>query len=114
MFIIPCHFSRSIGNITVKRFFRSLKYEDIYLNNYSFISKLRAGIAKCMDFYNYNRFHSVLVYQKPMNVYRQELKLQHKGIKNSEKTVLTIGTTMKKLSKKHTIFHILLSKRDMK
>jgi putative transposase len=66
---------RSIDNIAIERFFRTLKYEDIYLNNYSSISDLRAGIAKYMDFYNYNRFHSALGYQKPMNVYRQELRI---------------------------------------
>ena len=66
---------RSIDNIAIERFFRTLKYENIYLNNYQSISELRAGIAKYMDFYNYNRFHSSLSYQKPMNVYKQELKI---------------------------------------
>ena len=66
---------RSIDNIAIERFFRTLKYENIYINNYESVSDLRAGIATYIKFYNYNRFHSALGYQKPMNIYRQELKI---------------------------------------
>ena len=63
---------RSIDNIAIERFFRSLKYENIYLHDYSSVSQLRHGVEQYMYFYNYNRFHSTLNYRKPMEVYLQK------------------------------------------
>ena len=60
---------RSIDNIVIERFFRTLKYDEIYINEYSSISDLKKGINRYMNFYNYERFHSALGYEKPMNVY---------------------------------------------
>ena len=60
---------RSIDNIAIERFFRTLKYDEIYINDYQSVSELRKGIARYMHFYNFNRFHSALGYRKPMNVY---------------------------------------------
>jgi len=60
---------RSIDNIAIERFFRTLKYDEIYINEYSSISELRNGINRYMNFYNHERFHSALGYDKPMNVY---------------------------------------------
>lgn len=62
---------RSIDNIAVERFFRTLKYDEIYLQEYNDIKELHKGIDRYIDFYNNKRFHSALDYQKPMNVYRQ-------------------------------------------
>jgi len=50
-------------------FFRTLKYDDIYLNDYQSVIELRRGIDKYMLFYNHQRFHSSLGYKKPMHVY---------------------------------------------
>jgi putative transposase len=63
---------RSADNIAIERFFRTLKYEEIYINDYRNIKELRRGIDRFMDFYNYNRFHSSLGYKKPMDVYRKK------------------------------------------
>lgn len=60
---------RSIDNIAIERFFRTLKYDEIYLNEYASISDLKKGINRYMHFYNHERFHSALNYDKPMNVY---------------------------------------------
>jgi len=65
---------RSIDNITIERFFRTLKYENIYITDYQSIKELKEGIASYIHFYNHNRFHSALQYQKPMNVYLNEMK----------------------------------------
>jgi transposase InsO family protein len=56
-------------NIAVERFFRTLKYDEIYISDYQSVRELRNGIARYMHFYNFNRFHSALGYRKPMNVY---------------------------------------------
>ena len=60
---------RSIDNIAIERFFRTLKYGAIYISDYKSISALKEGVAKYIDKYNFRRFHSALNYQKPMNVY---------------------------------------------
>lgn len=65
---------RSIDNIAIERFFRTLKYDEIYINEYSSISDLKKGIDRYMNFYNFERFHSSLNYEKPMNVYLRGVK----------------------------------------
>ena len=65
---------RSIDNIAIERFFRTLKYENIYITDYQSIKELKTGISTYIHFYNHNRFHSALGYQKPMNVYLNEMK----------------------------------------
>lgn len=65
---------RSIDNIVIERFFRTLKYDEIYLNEYHSMNELRTKVQRYMYFYNHNRFHSSLNYQKPMNVYLQGVK----------------------------------------
>lgn len=46
-----------------------IKYDEIYINKYSSISDLKKGINRYINFYNHERFHSALLYEKPMNVY---------------------------------------------
>lgn len=65
---------RSIDNIAIERFFRTLKYENIYITDYQSIKELKVGISNYIHFYNYNRFHSALGYDKPMNVYLNQMK----------------------------------------
>lgn len=65
---------RSIDNIQIERFFRTLKYENIYISEYQSVKELKVGISNYIHFYNFNRFHSALGYQKPMNVYQNEIK----------------------------------------
>jgi len=65
---------RSIDNIVIERFFRTLKYEEIYVNEYDNIKHLKKSINEFIDFYNYKRFHSSLNYDKPMNVYLKSLQ----------------------------------------
>ena len=62
---------RSIDNIAIERFFRTLKYDEIHTNDYQSVRELRNGIDRYMHFYNFNRFHSALGYRKPMNVYME-------------------------------------------
>jgi putative transposase len=65
---------RSIDNIAIERFFRTLKYEEIYLKEYQDVKELKAGIQRFITFYNYNRLHASLNYDKPMNVYQTGMK----------------------------------------
>jgi len=60
---------RSIDNIVIERFWRSLKYEDVYLKNYNNIKEARAGIGEYIELYNKERLHSALDYKTPDEVY---------------------------------------------
>ena len=60
---------RTIDNIIIERFFRTLKQSNIYISDYQTIKELREGIQTYIYKYNFKRFHSSLNYQKPMNVY---------------------------------------------
>ena len=60
---------RSIDNIVIERFWRSLKYEDVYLKNYNMIKEARAGIGEYIELYNKERLHSALDYKTPDEVY---------------------------------------------
>ena len=52
--------ARWIDNVIIERWFRSLKHEDIYINEYSSPNALRRGIAAYIADYNYNRPHQSL------------------------------------------------------
>ena len=69
---------RATDNICIERFWRSAKYERVYLNEYNSIKALQEDVADYIDFYNYRRFHETLAYKKPMNVYRESLLLGKK------------------------------------
>ncbi|MBL1245153.1 MAG: IS3 family transposase [Sulfurimonas sp.] len=60
---------RSIDNIFIERFFRTLKHGNIYISDYQSIKELKEGVKAYMHKYNFKRFHSSIGYQKPMNYY---------------------------------------------
>src|SRR5215475_13012007 len=43
---------RCMDNIFVERLWRSLKYEEVYLNAYTTVAEAKAGIGAWLDFYN--------------------------------------------------------------
>ena len=68
---------RATDNIAIERFWRSAKYENIYLNEYRTIRELKVGVAEYIGFYNQQRFHQTLDYQKPMEVYNDSIAGQY-------------------------------------
>jgi len=60
---------RATDNICVERFWRSIKYEEIYLNEYKNMKVLKKAIEKYMDTYNRKRLHSAIDYKTPNEVY---------------------------------------------
>lgn len=60
---------RWADNIFIERFFRSLKYEEIYLKHYEDLKEAKQEIAKYIRFYNSRRKHSSLGYKTPDQVY---------------------------------------------
>jgi putative transposase len=60
---------RCMDNIFVERLWRSLKYEEVYLNAYDSMQEARLGIARYMRFFNDKRPHKALGYQTPASFY---------------------------------------------
>ncbi len=60
---------RALDNIFIERFWRTLKYEDIYLQNYETVLALIAGLTHYFPFYNEERPHQSLNYRTPEEVY---------------------------------------------
>lgn len=56
-------------NVLVERFWRTLKYEEVYLHAYDTVSDARAGIARYINFYNQGQPHSSLARRTPDTVY---------------------------------------------
>jgi len=56
-------------NVFVKRLWRTIKYEEVYLHAYSNVPKARAAIGKYLNLYNTKRPHSSLDGQTPDQAY---------------------------------------------
>src|SRR5947208_3735268 len=56
---------RYMDNIFVERLWRSLKYEEVYLNAYASVAEAKAGIGSWLGFYNEERQHQSLRYRTP-------------------------------------------------
>ncbi len=73
---------RATDNICIERFWRSIKYEEIYLNEYKNIKSLNRAIKRYIDIYNSKRLHSAIGYKTPNEVYYQAVNnLDSKGEK---------------------------------
>jgi len=64
---------RCMDNIFVERLWRSLKYEEVYLNAYATVAEARTGIGAWLSFYNDERQHQSLGYRTPRQIYEQGL-----------------------------------------
>jgi len=61
---------RAFDNIFVERLWRSVKYENVYINGYRNIPEARCGLGKYFERYNTKRFHQSLNYKTPLEVYK--------------------------------------------
>jgi putative transposase len=61
---------RALDNVFVERLWRSVKYEDIYIKDYEYVSELESGLRAYFRFYDEERPHQSLDYQTPGEVYR--------------------------------------------
>lgn len=60
---------RWVDNVFVERLWRSVKYEDFYLNAYGNIPQTKAGLSAYFKFYNQTRPHQSLDGKTPDEVY---------------------------------------------
>lgn len=66
---------RATDNIVIERFWRSLKYNEIYLNDYDSPRETRQGVSRYIQLHNYELPHQSLQNHTPALVYNQEVQL---------------------------------------
>jgi len=68
---------RAMDNIFIERLWRSVKYEEVYLKEYSNGKELITSLKRYFDFYNFERPHQTLDGKTPAEVYwRKSAALQ--------------------------------------
>jgi putative transposase len=60
---------RALDNIFSERFWRSVKYEEVYLHEYTTPRDALQGLGCYFEFYNQRRLHQSLGYRTPAEVY---------------------------------------------
>ena len=63
---------RAIDNIFIERLWRTVKYENVYLQAYASTLELYNGLKKYFIFYNNERFHQSLNYKTPREMYHKK------------------------------------------
>jgi putative transposase len=62
-------------NVFVERFWRTVKYEEVYLKAYESVAEARSSIGRYLEFYNGRRPHSALDPRTPDQAYYASLSL---------------------------------------
>lgn len=62
---------RAIDNVFIERLWRSVKYEEVYLRDYTDGWRAEDSLSGYFRFYNEERIHQALSYRTPWDVYRQ-------------------------------------------
>lgn len=65
---------RWMDNVFIERLWRSVKYENVYLNEYTSVTGLRQGLKRYFQYYNFERTHQSLNSLTPAEVYRTDMK----------------------------------------
>jgi putative transposase len=60
---------RALDNIFTERLWRTVKYEEVYIHDYTSPREARQALTRYFEFYNYERSHQALDYQSPADVY---------------------------------------------
>ncbi|CCK80225.1 integrase [Desulfobacula toluolica Tol2] len=68
---------RCMDNIFIERLWRSVKYEEIYVNEFQSVEQLRKSLKKYFNFYNHERPHQSFNGQTPAEIYygKNQLRL---------------------------------------
>jgi putative transposase len=63
---------RALDNVFVERLWRTVKYEEVYLKDYTTVRDARESLASFLRFYNEKRRHEALRYETPAAVYHSQ------------------------------------------
>ena len=64
---------RALDNIFTERLWRTVKYEEVYIHEYTSPREARQALSRYFAFYNQERLHQALDYQTPAEVYFHEV-----------------------------------------
>lgn len=65
---------RALDNVFIERLWRSVKYEEVYLNDYQSVKQANRSLRCYFSFYNQQRPHQSLNYKTPEEVYTEKPK----------------------------------------
>lgn len=71
---------RALDNIFIERFWRTIKYEHLYLRAYTDGRELHEGLSNYFRFYNQDRKHQSLGYQTPAAWYKKGVEREKSAI----------------------------------
>lgn len=70
---------RAIDNIFTERLWRTIKYEEVYLKDYTSPREARHGLKSYLEFYNDKRPHQSLKYRTPAQLYLGDVGIDGAG-----------------------------------
>ena len=70
---------RALDNIIVERLWRTVKYDEVYLNSYENVQDCTDRIGLFFDYYNNRREHQSLDYNYPAEIYFKDIELTTKA-----------------------------------
>ncbi len=73
---------RALDNIFIERYWKSYKYENVYLHNYFNVFDAKLKTNQYVNFYNTRRFHSSLNYKTPDQIYFSNLPKKFQAMQN--------------------------------
>ena len=79
---------RAMDNIFTERFWRTVKYEEVYLKEYASVREAHRQIGNYITFYNHERPHQSLNYETPAHRYFQKQKIGLKADRQKEKVLV--------------------------
>lgn len=83
---------RCLDNIPIERFWRTIKYEEVYLKTYDTVLDAKIALAKYIGWYNHERRHSGLGKRRPYEVMNGiEINTKQEQANNMRKHSLKIA-----------------------
>lgn len=79
---------RAIDNILNERLWRTVKYEEVYLNDYRNPREARQGLRRYFYFYNHERPHQSLDYRTPAQTYFMDRLSREDSLKKKKAAAL--------------------------
>jgi putative transposase len=67
---------RALDNIITERFWRTLKYDEVYLKDYAAVPEAKDSLRKFIHKYNTQRPHSACAGQPPLTTYTSSFEVQ--------------------------------------
>jgi putative transposase len=83
---------RYLDNISIERFWRTIKYEEVYLKTYDTVFEAKTALAKYIEWYNHERRHSSLGKRRPYEVMSGiEIRTKREQVNNMREHSLQIA-----------------------